>query len=36
MNYTINPIIYKLFLRLTPQQRADFIRDLMKIKEEVR
>jgi hypothetical protein len=34
MNYTISPIIYKLFLRLTPQQRADFIRDLMKIKEE--
>jgi hypothetical protein len=34
MNYTISPIIYKLFLKLTPQQRADFIKDLMKIKEE--
>ena len=31
---TIDPRIYKLFLKLTDQQRYDFIKDLIKIEEE--
>lgn len=34
MNYTINPIIYKLFTRLTPQEQADFLKDMLKIEED--
>ena len=34
MNYIINPIIYKLFLKLTPQEQADFLKDMLKIEEE--
>ena len=32
---TIDPRIYKLFLKLTDQQRYDFIKDLIKIEEEM-
>ena len=36
MNYTIDPRIYELFLKLTDQQRYDFIKDLIKLVEEER
>ena len=36
MNYTIDPRIYKLFLKLTNEQRCDFIKDLIKLVEEER
>lgn len=34
MNYIINPIIYKLFLKLTPQEQAKFLEDMLKIEEK--
>lgn len=33
-NYTIDPRVYKLFLKLTDQQRYDFMKDLLKIMED--
>jgi len=32
-NYTIDPRIYKLFLKLTAEQRTEFLNDLLKLKE---
>ena len=34
MNYTIDPRVYELFTKLTPQQQADFLKDMLKIEEE--
>jgi hypothetical protein len=31
---TIDPRIYKLFTRLSPQEQTDFLKDLLKIEEE--
>jgi hypothetical protein len=32
--YTIDPKVYKLFTKLSPQQQADFLKDLLKLHEE--
>jgi hypothetical protein len=30
-DYTIDPRVYELFLKLTPKQRSEFLEDLLKI-----
>jgi hypothetical protein len=30
-DYTIDPRVYQLFLKLTPKQRSEFLKDLLKI-----
>jgi len=30
-NYTIDPRVYQLFLKLTPKQRSEFLEDLLKL-----
>ena len=32
--YTIDPRVYKLFLKLSDEERANFLKDLLKISEE--
>jgi hypothetical protein len=34
MSHTISPIIYKLFTKLSAQEQADFLRDMLKIEAE--
>jgi hypothetical protein len=34
MNYTISPIIYKLFMRLSTEEQTNFLKDMLKIEEE--
>ena len=33
-NYKIDPRIYHLFLKLTPKQRDEFLKDMLKIEKE--
>jgi hypothetical protein len=32
--YTIDPRVYKLFTKLSPQQQADFLKEMLKIQEK--
>jgi hypothetical protein len=32
--YTIDPRVYKLFTKLSAEERADFLKDLLKLHEE--
>ena len=34
MDYKINPRIYELFQKLSPQDRENFLKDMLKIEEE--
>lgn len=34
MNYTISPIIYKLFMRLSTEEQMNFLKDMLKIEQE--
>jgi|688.fasta_scaffold1799547_2 hypothetical protein len=34
MNYTIDPRIYELFKKLSPQEQAEFLKEMLKIEEE--
>ena len=33
-NYTIDPRVYKLFLNLSSEERTNFLKDLLRLREE--